>query len=171
LDTIVMNLELEVPADMLVAARLAHSRRDWRASYAGFTRASALGPLDTDDLDAMAVAAWRLGHAKESARIAELVFRQLSRKDPTAAGMKAAEVALAWLTRGDMNIGVAWMSRARTTATRRPICRGCGPGRSRWNSGVISPGRCPTAACVKCTDCNCRTARTTICRSRHGCSL
>jgi hypothetical protein len=61
----------------------------------------------------MAVAAWRLGHAKESARIAELVFTQLSRKDATAAGMKAAEVALAWLTRGDMNIGAAWMSRAR----------------------------------------------------------
>lgn len=108
-----MNVELEVPADMLVGARLAHSRRDWRASYAGFTRASELGPLDTDDLDAMAVAAWRLGRAKESARIAELVFTQLSRKDATAAGMKAAEVALAWLTRGDMNIGAAWMSRAR----------------------------------------------------------
>ena len=43
----------------------------------------------------MATAAWRLGHAKESVRIAELVYGQLARKDPAAAGMKAAEVALA----------------------------------------------------------------------------
>ena len=61
----------------------------------------------------MGMAAWRLGHAKESARIAELVFTRLVRKDPAAAGMKAAQASLAWLTRGDFNIGVAWMSRAR----------------------------------------------------------
>jgi DNA-binding CsgD family transcriptional regulator len=108
-----MNVELEAPAEILVAARLAHARRDWHASYAGFTRASEVGPLDIDDLDAMGMAAWRLGHAKESARIAELVFTRLARKDPAAAGMKAAEASLAWLTRGDFNIGVAWMSRAR----------------------------------------------------------
>jgi len=108
-----MNVELEAPAEILVAARLAHTRRDWHASYAGFSRASEQRPLDIDDLDAMGMAAWRLGHAKESARIAELVFTRLVRKDPAAAAMKAAEASLAWLTRGDFNIGVAWMSRAR----------------------------------------------------------
>lgn len=100
-------------ADVLAAARVAHGRRDWQASYSGFTQASELGPLDTDDLDAMATAAWRLGHAKESVRLAELVFGQLARRDPTAAAMKAAEVALAWFTRGDVNIGQGWLSRAR----------------------------------------------------------
>jgi DNA-binding CsgD family transcriptional regulator len=108
-----MDLELEAATDVLVAARLAHSRRDWHASYGGFTQAGAFGPLGTDDLDAMAMAAWRLGHVKESARIAELVFTQLARKDPTAAGMKATEMALVWLLRGDRNIGVGWLSRAR----------------------------------------------------------
>src|ERR1700752_914855 len=117
-----MNLELEVPANVLVAARLAHSRRDWRTSYAAFTRASELGPLETDDLDAMAVAASRLRPAKESARIAELVFTQLSRKDPTAAGMKATELALAWLLRGDRNIGLGWLNRARRLLNGAPEC-------------------------------------------------
>lgn len=108
-----MNLRLDSPIDVLVAARLAHGRRDWHASYGAFTHASELGPLDTDDLDAMAMAAWRLGHAKESVRIAGLVFAQLARRDPAAAAMKANEVALAWLTRGDLNIGQGWMGRAR----------------------------------------------------------
>lgn len=108
-----MDLRLDTRTDVLVAARLAHDRRDWHGSYGGFVQAGEVGPLDTDDLDAMAVAAWRLGHARESVRIAELVFAQLARKDPPAAAMKAAEVALAWLTRGDLNIGQGWMSRAR----------------------------------------------------------
>jgi DNA-binding CsgD family transcriptional regulator len=113
LGVIDMELKLDARADVLAAARLAHGRRDWHSSYGAFTRASEIGPLDTDDLDAMAAAAWRLGHAKESVRIAELVFTRLARKDPAAAAMKAAEVSLAWFLRGDLNIGVAWMSRAR----------------------------------------------------------
>jgi DNA-binding CsgD family transcriptional regulator len=110
---VAMGLVLETRADVLNAARRAHSQGDWRASYEGFTRASGIGPLDTDDLDAMSVAAWRLGHARESLRVAELVFTQLARKDPTAAAMKALEVALVWFTRGDQNIGQGWMNRAR----------------------------------------------------------
>jgi DNA-binding CsgD family transcriptional regulator len=107
-----MNVMSESRRDMLAAARLAHGRRDWHASYGGFSEVSALGPLETEDLDAMAMAAWRLGHAKESARLAELVFAQLAKKDPTAAAMKAAEVALCWFIRGDVNIGGAWKTRA-----------------------------------------------------------
>jgi DNA-binding NarL/FixJ family response regulator len=42
-----------------------------------------------------------------------MVFKRLSRSDPAAAALKAVEVALAWLARGDLNVGQAWMSRAR----------------------------------------------------------
>ena len=35
------------------------------------------------------------------------------RAEPAAAATKAVEVALAWLTRGDLNIGQGWMNRAR----------------------------------------------------------
>ena len=99
--------------DLLSAARAAHQRRDWAASYEAFDLASRYAPLRTDDLDAFAFASWRLGHIKESSRAAERVFAELTRTDPNAAAMKANELALAWLVRGDVNIGQGWMSRAR----------------------------------------------------------
>ena len=106
--------------DLLVTARTAHQRRDWHASYEAFERASEVAPLGTDDLDALAFAAWRLGHAKESSRLAERVFAQLARTDPAAAAMKANELALVWLVRGDVNIGQGWMNRARRLLAGTP---------------------------------------------------
>lgn len=103
----------DTQTDLLSAARAAHQRRDWAASYEAFELAGRHGPLHTDDLDAFAFAAWRLGHIKESSRAAERVFAELTRADPIAAAMKANELALAWLVRGDVNIGQGWMSRAR----------------------------------------------------------
>lgn len=100
-------------SDLLSAARAAHQRRDWSASYEAFELAGREAPLPTDDLEAFAFAAWRLGHVKESSRAAERVFTELTRKDPAAAAMKANELALAWLIRGDVNIGQGWMNRAR----------------------------------------------------------
>ena len=108
-----METQRDVHQDLLLAARGAYRRRDWLTSYESFARASEVAPLATDDLDALAAAAWRLGRCKESVRISEQVFKQLSRSDPAAAAMKAVDVALAWLTRGDLNIGQGWMNRAR----------------------------------------------------------
>lgn len=99
--------------DLLTVARSAHGRRDWHASYEAFDLASRRESLRTDDLDAFSFAAWRLGHVKESSRAAERVFTELTRTDPAAAAMKANELALAWLVRGDVNIGQGWMNRAR----------------------------------------------------------
>lgn len=103
----------DVQTDLLSAAREAHQRRDWAASYRDFDLAGRHAPLHTDDLDAFAFAAWRLGHVKESSRAAERVFSELTRTDPEAAAMKANELALAWLIRGDTNIAQGWMNRAR----------------------------------------------------------
>ncbi|ULE32013.1 helix-turn-helix transcriptional regulator [Mycobacterium sp. IDR2000157661] len=108
-----ITTRIDPHTELLLAARNAHVRRDWHASYEAFARAGEDTALNLDDLDAMAVAAWRLGHGKESLRVAERVFTQLARTDPPSAAMKAVDVALAWLTRGDMNIGQAWMNRAR----------------------------------------------------------
>ncbi len=108
-----METQRDVHQDLLLAARGAYLRRDWLTSYESFARASELAPLATDDLDALATAAWRLGQCKESVRYPEQVFKQLSRSDPAAAAMKAVDVALAWLTRGDLNVGQGWMNRAR----------------------------------------------------------
>ena len=108
-----METQLDGQNALLLSARGAYLRRDWLTSYESFAQASRAAPLVTDDLDALATAAWRLGRCKESVRYAEQVFKQLSLSDPSAAAMKAVDVALAWLTRGDLNIGQAWMNRAR----------------------------------------------------------
>lgn len=104
---------IDTRTDLLTAARAAHQRSDWHASYEAFDLASRHEALRTDDLDAFALAAWRLGHIKEASRAAERVFADLTRTDPVAAAMKANELALAWLVRGDINIGQGWMNRAR----------------------------------------------------------
>jgi DNA-binding NarL/FixJ family response regulator len=110
---ITMETRSEAVKALLMSAREAHARRDWQASYECFTRAGSAAPLTTDDLDALAAAAWRLGLCKESVRYSETVFKRLSRSDPAAAAVKAVDVALAWLTRGDLNVGQGWMNRAR----------------------------------------------------------
>ena len=115
-----MDTGVGTHSDLLLTARTAHVRRDWHASYAAFTRAGEDTPLGTDDLEAMAAAAWRLGHGKESLRVAERVYTQLARTDPASAAMKAVDLALAWLTRGDLNIGQGWMSRARRLLDEEP---------------------------------------------------
>jgi DNA-binding NarL/FixJ family response regulator len=108
-----MDTDFVAHTELVIAGRDAHVRRDWRASYDGFTRAQEIAPLSPDDLDALAGAAWRLGRCKESVRLAEQVYAHLARTDSAAAAAKAVDVALAWLTRGDLNIGQGWMNRAR----------------------------------------------------------
>jgi DNA-binding NarL/FixJ family response regulator len=108
-----METGLGTHGQLLLTARTAYVRRDWHASYTAFAQAGENTPLSTDDLGAMATAAWQLGHGKESVRIAERVFGQLARTDPPSAAMKAVELALAWFTRGDLVIAQGWMNRAR----------------------------------------------------------
>ncbi len=106
--------------DLLHEARAAHTRLDWRGSYQGFESAGRQIELRLDDLEAFAFAAWRLGHVKEASRAAERVFTELTRTDPVAAAMKANELALAWLIRGDITIGQGWMSRSRRLLAAAP---------------------------------------------------
>jgi len=109
-----------VHTDLLLVARAAHERRDWRTSYEAFERAGEVESLHPDDLDALAFAAWRLGHVKQASRAAERVFGHLTRTDPVAAAMKANELALGWLVRGDVNIAQGWMDRARRLLAGAP---------------------------------------------------
>jgi DNA-binding NarL/FixJ family response regulator len=115
-----MVSRFDTHTELLLTARTAHVRRDWRTAYESFARAGQDAALCTDDLDAMAVAAWRLGRGKESLRVAERVFAQLARSDPSSAAMKAVDLALAWLNRGDINIGQGWMNRARRLLAGAP---------------------------------------------------
>ena len=111
---------MELLTDHLAEARRAYARGDWSASHQALTHADAVGPMTLDDVDAFAVAAWRLGHAAEAARLAERVYDRLVRTDPSAAAMKACDVALQWFTRGDGNIGRSWLDRARRLLAGAP---------------------------------------------------
>lgn len=107
-------------SDELADARAAHARADWAASYAAFVRADGIGSMSLPDLDAYAMAAWRLGHGREAVRLAERLYNQLLRTDPAAAAMKAVEIALEWVTRGDLFIAAGWTSRARRLLADAP---------------------------------------------------
>src|ERR1700694_8201 len=106
-----MDIRVDTHTDLLVAARTAHLRRDWHASYEAYMRAGADVPLGTDDLDALALAAWRLGRGKESVRVAERVFAQLGRTDPASAGMKAVGLGLGVRTRRGAQTGQGTVNR------------------------------------------------------------
>lgn len=116
-----MHTRTDSRVELLLAARTAHARRDWHTAYEAFMLAGEVAPLSTDDLDALAAAAWQLGYGKESVRVAEQVFASLIRTDPAAAAMKAVDLALAWLTRGDVNIAHGWMNRARRLLDGAPV--------------------------------------------------
>ncbi len=106
--------------DFLAEARDAYRRNDWRASYVAFVRADALGPMSTDDLDAYAAAAWRLGDGREAVRLAERTYDRLVRTDPAAAAMKATVLALQWHVRGHRALSRAWADRARALVSGVP---------------------------------------------------
>ncbi|GAC1403973.1 MAG: hypothetical protein NVSMB60_22010 [Mycobacterium sp.] len=98
--------------DYLTEARAALARRDWREGYAAYVRADGIGSMTLDDLDAYAGMAWRLGHGREAVRLAERVYHQLVRTDPTAAAMKAVDLTVVWRTRGHHTVADDWAAKA-----------------------------------------------------------
>ncbi len=98
--------------ELLVVARSAYRRNDWRTSYESFSRVEGVQALDTDDLAVFAAVAWRQGHGGEAVRINERVHSRLLRTDPVQAAMKAAELGLAWLARGHLALARHWEQRA-----------------------------------------------------------
>lgn len=98
--------------ELLVIARSAFRRSDWRTTYETFGRVEGVQPLAADDLAAYAAAAWRQGHGREAVRINERVHTLLVRTDPVQAAVKAAELGLAWLGRGHPAVARDWAARA-----------------------------------------------------------
>lgn len=116
----VCSTDMSVDEDVL-AARVAYSRGDWRAAYDGFSRAQESAELDTDDVSAFGMAAWRLGYGRESIRLSERAFNRLIAEDHAQkAAMKAAEVALQWLNGGELTIARVWLNRARRLLDQLP---------------------------------------------------
>lgn len=122
---------------LLVVARAAYRRSDWRTTYETFARAESVQRLATDDLAAYASAAWRLGHGREAVRINERVHTLLVRTDPVQAAVKAAELGLAWLARGHVAVAQNWADRA--TLLLRGTAESPAHGYVAYLSAVLAP--------------------------------
>ena len=115
-----MPVNMPADDDELHAARDAYSRGDWRAAYDLFGRAQET-ELTTDDLSSYGMAAWRLGHGRQSMQLSEQAFnRSMSAGEPHNAAMKAVEVALQWFNGGDLTIARVWLNRARRLHDKDP---------------------------------------------------
>lgn len=123
--------------ELLVIARSAYGRSDWRTSYETFGRVEALHTLGADDLAAYASAAWRQGHGREAVRINERVHTLLLRTDPVQAAVKAAELGLAWLARGHAAVARDWAHRAGRLLAGTP--EGAAHGYVGYLTVVLSP--------------------------------
>lgn len=106
-------------SDAVSPVRLARGRRDWRAVHAGL--ASASDELSTSDLGLLAEAAWWLGDSPESMAVSERVYTRLIAEGEThRAADRALRLALEWMVRGDVSVGMAWLARARRVIADLP---------------------------------------------------
>ncbi len=128
-------------------ARDAFARRDWRAAYDGLNEMGSR--LGTGDLDILADAAWWSGHTPESMALGEDVYQRLVTEGEYAeAADRALRLALAWATRGDVTVAMAWLNR--TDRLLRDLPRGRVYGTRLYFHGAMNmdmagdPG--PTAA-------------------------
>jgi DNA-binding NarL/FixJ family response regulator len=109
--------------DRLTVARTAFAARDWTGARDGFVAARDDLPLDADDLNALAEAAWWLGLMDESLAAREAAYeRYLERSDNRRAAMRAFDIAYAYFLRGDETVGGGWVNRAQRLVENEPDC-------------------------------------------------
>ena len=110
-------------ADLLAKARAAYARRDWPDAYRDLTTARRHSALTTEDLYALADAAWWLGLIKETLTISEECHQHyLDEGRPLLAAMNALDIGFSWLLRGEVALGSGWVSRARRLLQDQPAC-------------------------------------------------
>lgn len=102
-----------MPATALQAARDAYAEFRWDVAYERFRDVASTEDLDTQDLAALADAAWWLGRTDESLALSDQVYRRCLQDQafPLAARL-AVEVGFLWMLRGESVIGSGWFSRA-----------------------------------------------------------
>lgn len=100
--------------DILALARDSYRRRAWAEAYSALTHADAVAPLDSDDLERLATAAYLTGRDRECLRILERRHRlELERGEPARAVRSAFWLALLGLLRGDAGFASGWLARGR----------------------------------------------------------
>jgi DNA-binding CsgD family transcriptional regulator len=92
----------------------AFARRAWAEAYAALSAADERTPLELDDLELLATAAWLLGRDDDSERAWARAFRELvGRGEPTRAARCGFWLAFGLLIRGAAARGAGWLARAR----------------------------------------------------------
>ena len=110
-------------ADLLARARASYARRDWPDAYRGLTTAREQSALATEDLQALADAAWWLGLINETLTISEECHQHFLKEGrPLRAAMSALDIGFGWLLRGEIALGSGWVSRARRLLEDQPDC-------------------------------------------------
>lgn len=110
-------------ADVLEQARAAYDRFRWDEAYRCYRAAAERERLGTQDLAALADAAWWLGHNDESLTLSEQVYRHhLHGEQVPQAARLAIEVGCLWFMRGKPTVGSGWISRARRLLEDAPEC-------------------------------------------------
>ena len=99
--------------DKLARARESFRRRAWAEAHAGFAAQDRSAPLERDDLERLAEAAFLIGNDVESAAVwARAHDRSLRSNDPARAARCAFRVAFQHLNVGEVAQGLGWLSRA-----------------------------------------------------------
>lgn len=99
-------------SDLVTSARDAFARQDWRAAHDAL--AGSRPELSTADLELLAASAWWMGDSPESMAVSEEIYQRLvAAGAEQQAADRALRLALEWFTRGDVQVGAAWLARAR----------------------------------------------------------
>lgn len=110
--------------DQIDRAREAFDRQAWGSAYTDLSAASLEEPLDVDDLERLASAAYLVGRAAESSDVWARAHQECTRVGEVARAARCAFwLAFALLNNGDLARGGGWVDRAqRLLDTRRIDC-------------------------------------------------
>jgi hypothetical protein len=93
-------------------ARASFAQRSWGEAYAQFVTADATMPLDLDDLEQLALAAYLTGHDEESTLAwTRAQHEAIYRNDPQHAARNAFLIGSSLMFRGETAPGLGWFAR------------------------------------------------------------
>jgi DNA-binding CsgD family transcriptional regulator len=107
--------------DVLEQARAAFAERSWAGAYERFVTADAAMPLELDDLESLALAAYLSGRDEESTRVWTRAHHEaIRRNDPQRAVRSAVAIGGGLLFRGETAPAMGWFARGER------VLEGCG---------------------------------------------
>ncbi|TCO20474.1 regulatory LuxR family protein [Kribbella steppae] len=98
---------------VLEQARASFAERSWQDAYRQFATADVATPLELDDLESLALAAYLSGRDEESTRVWTRAHHEAVRRDdPLRAVRSAAAIGAGLLFRGETAPAMGWFARA-----------------------------------------------------------